>query len=435
MLISFSVTNFRSIREKQTIDMTPASKYHQDLDKVDQKSLSNNLFKTGEKTTPELLKSSVIYGANASGKTSVIRALYAFNAVALYFGANTKRARGKTINFYDPFVLDNKYHNLPTEFEIDFISNKKRYVYSFGYDQKKIHYEKLEFFKDEKKTLIYELKLNNKNQLEESFSGFFEGNKDRALDIIKNTGNNLFLPLNINEDGNGFLNPVYDWIENKLFIYGTNKRFDESAEWIAKSDKNKRNVVEILKRFDLGITDLKVSTSEKNLPQHITDDKDIPDSVKEHLKKQTEVKFKTKSGHSLDQNQISLGTRSIFSLTSLIFPVLENGGVLFFDELEQNLHSDILIYIVQMFHDPKINKGNGQIIFTALNDIFLEKDLLGKNHNLFRRDQVWFVNKANDASDFYSLVEFPAVRKDRNIAQKYRNGDFGAKPAIRTFRW
>lgn len=135
MLISFSATNFRSLKEKQTISLEVASKYH------DSGELKNNLFETDKNTSLKLLKSAAIYGANASGKTSLIRAVYAFNHVAMCFDRDEKdvqkRSRGQAISAYDPFLLDNKTKTNPTEFEIDFIAEKVRYVYGFSYDREK----------------------------------------------------------------------------------------------------------------------------------------------------------------------------------------------------------------------------------------------------------------------------------------------------------
>lgn len=435
MLISFSVTNFRSIKERQVIDMQVATKYHKKTTKA-KDALENNFFKTGNESVPELLKSAVIYGANASGKSSLIRAVYAFNHVAMCFekrGKEKKRSRGDLIVAYDPFLLDEKSRKNPTEFEIDFITEGVRYVYGFIYDQKKIHSEKLEFYNSKEKELVYELKLDKKNQLVANFTKHFKGNKNRALDIIKNTGNNLFLLLNINEDGNKFLNPVHDWIANRLSIENDHDSFLQTLYWIQSGGKNKKNVLELLKKIDVGIVDFDIETVERELPKHIIKDEEIPEAIKLMWKKEPIVRFKTSNGYVLNRGQISLGTGAAFSLCSVIFPILERGGILFFDEFEKSLHPDVFIHFIKMFHNSKINKGNGQIIFTAHNDILLEKE-----YKVLRRDQVWFTNKTNksQATELYSLAEFPIETKKRdNIVELYRNHSYGARPILREFQW
>jgi AAA15 family ATPase/GTPase len=435
MLISFSITNFRSIKNKQTIDMGVATKYHKKITRAGGTSnnLENNFFKTGHESISELLKSTVIYGPNASGKTNLIRAVYDFCNIIMCSDKNgNKRLRGDFIGAYDPFLLDEKSCKQPTQFEIDFIAEGIRYIYCFSYDHKRIYYERLEFYNGNKKELIYELKLDKKNKLEEIFTQYFSGKKDRSLDILRNTENNLFLPLNINEDGNKFLNPVYDWIENKLSVRNDHNSFWQTEYWISNNAGNKKNTVELLKKIDVGIGDLEVEISERELPKDIIESKEISDAFKLALKKEPVVRFKTINGYTLNKSQISLGTGAVFSLCSVILPILENGGVLFFDELERSLHPDAFIYIVKMFHDPKINKGNGQIVFTAHNDILLDKE-----YGILRRDQIWFTSKSNSqATELYSLAEFPTETKKRdNIVERYRNHCYGARPNLKEFRW
>ncbi len=428
MLISFSATNFRSLKEKQTIKLEAASKYHDD----DEDKLKNNLFESDKKNSLKLLKSAAIYGANASGKTSLIKAVYAFNHVAMCFDGDEKgaqkRSRGKSISDYDPFLLDKKTATQPTEFEIDFIAEKVRYVYSFSYDSQKIHREKLEFYFKGKKELIYDIQLGKKDVLKTEFTDHFEGKKERALDIFENTQNNLFLPLNINEDGNKFLNPVYDWIGEKLIIENDHDSFFQTASWIKKDPKNKVNALKILSSIDPNIIDFEVE--EVKPTQRMIDDPNVPSFLKKPLLR---TKFKTNQGAYFRESQLSEGTQSIFSLCSVILPILQEGGVLFFDELEKSLHPDALLQVVKMFHDPKINKGNGQIIFTAHNDILLEKEF-----GVFRRDQIWFAGKSqkSGASEIYSLSEFPVPTKKRdNIVERYRNHAYGARPLLKNFYW
>jgi len=429
MLISFSATNFRSIKGKQTIDMEIATKYHEEKKTS---SLKNNFFKTGDETAPKLLKSAVIYGANASGKTNFIRAVYAFNHVVMCFRVKEgKRSRGNSILAYDPFVLDKENHEKPTEFEVDFIAEGKRYVYGFSYDRNKIHREFLECYFDGKKELVYELKLNAKNKLVENFTDRFEGKKDRALNIIKNTENNLFLPLNINEDGNKFLNPIYDWIAEKLLIEEDHENFGQTLRWIKKDKKNKEKALEVLKNIDVGIVDFEIEESERDLPKRFAEDEEVPEEIKLEMKKVLTIRFVTVNGYSLSSGQLSLGTKAAFSLCSVVFPIFANGGVLFFDELDQSLHPDVLLYFVKMFYNPKINKGNGQIVFTAHNDILLEKE-----YEVFRRDQVWFTSKTKktQSTELYSLAEFSAETRNRdNIAELYRNNHYGARPHLKEF--
>jgi hypothetical protein len=428
MLISFSVANFRSFKEKQTIDLRTIKKFHS------AKNFANNYFDSKLKNTGELLKSSAIYGANASGKSNLIKAVYVFNIMALNLeNEMNSRKRNESIKHYEPFALDEDFKKKPTEFEIDFIAEKTRYRFSFGYDNNKIHYEKLEFLKENSASdnfkLIYYWQFDKNDQLSTNFTNEFQGNKDRSLEILKNTQNNLFLFLNVNEDGNKFLNPIYDWIGEKLFIAFSHNNFNKTKLWIMKDPKNKKITLDLIKKFDLGIKDFKIEEIE--IPIYF---KDIEASKteKEKFRKETftRVFFFAKTNHKLNESQISLGTKAIFSMASQIFPVLIDGGILFFDELDSSLHPDILLEVIKMFHNPKINIGNGQIIFTIHNDILLDKE-----YKIFRRDQVWFASKDQQTHDsfLYSLAEFTSetITAKDNIVDLYRANHFGARPLIR----
>jgi len=431
MLISFSVSNFRSIKGKQTVEFSANEKYHS----KGQPHLKNNIFATKNKQVPNLLKSIALYGSNASGKSNLVKSWFCFGTMIL----STKRKRGKIIEKFDPFILEKKFQK-PTIFEIDFIaSNSTRYLYEFAFDSSQIHYEKLSSYKDGvdvSPKLIYEIGFK-KNKLYHDFKDSFEGNKDKALDLFENTQNNLFLPLNINEDGNKFLNPIYDWIQNYAeVIFDHKDQYFETMKWIDKDKKNKEKVVKLLQKFDLNIADIEIEFEEIKLPKDIEEDPDFNDEMKKNMRiKKPVVTFINPNGTRLKTNKMSLGTLNLFSISAPIFKILADGGVLFFDEIDRSLHPDILLEIVKMFHDKNINQGNGQVLFTAHNDILLDKiydKKLDEKISLFRRDQIWFVSKdeKEQSSQFYSLDQFNGVRDNDNISTRYRNHEFGARPFI-----
>jgi hypothetical protein len=195
------------------------------------------------------------------------------------------RKRNEPIKHYEPFALDDDFKKKPTEFEIDFISKQTRYRFSFGYDRKKIHYEKLEFLKENSANdnfkLIYHLQFDKNDQLITNFTNEFQGNKDKALEILQNTHNNLFLFLNVNEDGNKFLNPIYDWIANKLNIFFDHDNFEMTREWMIEDPKNKKLTIDLIKKFDLGIKDIKFE--EIDIPKKFFEDPKVPEEIKEKV--------------------------------------------------------------------------------------------------------------------------------------------------------
>ena len=419
MLISFSIANFRSFKGKQTIDLTLESQL--------KKAHSNNIFKTKNKQIPKLLKSAVLYGANASGKSNLIKGFYRCAIMIL----DKSRQRGDKIKFFDPFLLDDKNNSQPTEYEINFIaSNNVRYVYSFGFDEKQIHYEKLESYKNEKnsiKQLIYQIGFNK----EEFYCDFSKKQPDILdsinIEAFKNTKNNLFLNLSVNS-GDSSLNPVYDWFKNYAEAMFEHDDHDlDSFLWL-KETENKKKLLEIIKKFDLAITDINIIETEIDLPLRIKEDQNIPQEIKNELRKRIipffvhkttegkEIKFKTK--------QISEGTLNLITIVPQLLQIFTKGGILFFDELDRSIHPDILVELIKMFHNPQYNTKNAQLIFTAHNDILLDKE-----YNLFDHHQVWFVSKddADQSSQLYCLQQF---EKTKNITASYRNHQYGARPYI-----
>jgi len=417
MLISFSLANFRSFKGKQTIDLTLATKL--------KPTHPDNIFKTNNKKVPELLKSIALYGSNASGKSNLIKG---FRNCALMI-LDHQRQRGDEIDLFDPFLLDTKVDSQPTEYEIDFIaSNNVRYVYSFGFDAHKIHYEKLESYENKKsstKKLIYKIGFEKEKIYHENLQSDL-----RNIDIFNNTKNNLFLNLSVNS-GNSLFNPVYDWFKNYAEAMFSHDQYDRySFLWI-KAEENKKKLLKLIKKFDLSIIDIDIIEKEGDLPSHITENQDIPQELKNRLKTRIYPYFihKTQEGKEkrFSANQISEGTLNLITIAPQLFQILTTGGVLFFDELDCSIHPDILVELVKMFHDKKINQNNAQLIFTAHNDI-----LLDKNYNLFSRDQVWFVSKddADQSSQLYCLKQFKDKRSSENIASRYRDFEYGARPFI-----
>jgi uncharacterized protein len=125
--------------------------------------------------------------------------------------------------------------------------------------------------------------------------------------------------------------------------------------------------------------------------------------------------------------QESDGTKRLFNLAGPWLDVLENGYVLFFDELNLHLHPHLAHFLVELFHNPAINKKNAQLIFTTHDTSILGQDI-------FRRDQIWFCDKnVQQATDFYPLTDFhPRDSERENTELRYLNGRYNAIPYIST---
>ncbi|MFM7620117.1 MAG: AAA family ATPase [Alphaproteobacteria bacterium] len=432
MLISFSVANFRSIKDEQTINFRASSKYS-----GDSRQFQNNIFKTNNLQIAELVRATALYGANASGKSNLIKAFYNCGSIVLY-----KKNRGDQIST-DPFLLNSKIKELPTSYSIDFIAkNQVRYIYSFSFDNNRIHHEKLEYFENKTNSsakLIYEITFKKGRYI---FSDNLNDKLgEQTRNIFKNTENNLLLHLLVNVNTDNYVDPdniipVYDWFKFNLEVMFSHDQFSiNSLLLLHKNKAIKKSVLDLVKKFDLSIIDIEIEeyVDEKFL-KFIETASDIPEAIKNKYKSSKPMMLRPKFVHkyqnkkiNFKESQVSSGTRNLIYLLPQVFLALSRGGVLIFDEIDCSLHPDILLEVVKIFQNPEFNKTNAQILFTVHNDILLEK-----SYELFRRDQVWFASKDdNDQStQIYSLADFNNIRNDHNIVKHYRNHEYGARPFI-----
>lgn len=427
MLISFSVANFRSIKDKQTINFQASSKYS-----GDSRQFQNNIFKTNNLQIPELVRACALYGANASGKSNFIKAFYECGSMVLA----DKNNRGEKI-FTDSFLLDKKTQELPTSFSIDFIAqNKVRYIYSFSFNSTRIIHEKLEYFDNKENSLpklSYEINfVKNDYNFSDSSKNF-----EPVKNTFKNTENNLLLNLLVNEAGNKEFNPVYDWFKVNLEVMFEHDDFrNESFKLLKNNNTLKKSVLDLVKKFDLSIVDIEFEEYVNEELLKIIEEKhqNLANDIKNKKIPNPAIRLRPKFVHkyqnkkiNFKESQVSCGTRNLIYLLPQVFLALSSGGVLIFDEIDRSLHPDILVEVIKIFHNPEFNKTNAQILFTVHNDILLEK-----KYKLLRRDQVWFASKDdNDQStQIYSLADFNNIRNDHNIVKHYRNHDYGARPFI-----
>ncbi|SGZ97625.1 FIG00486859: hypothetical protein [Bathymodiolus thermophilus thioautotrophic gill symbiont] len=414
MLLEFSVTNFRSIKEKQTLSLLKTKK----------NELENN-FTTVELSTGktlEVLNSAVIYGANASGKSNLVLALGAMLYIVQdSFGYQPDQG----VKNIEPFLLSKESVNQPTEFELDLIDDGIRYVYGFSATQEKIIDEWLyQYPKGSPQNLI--------DRQSTSQWGVMNGLKGKKKIWQESTkDNSLFLSTAVQL--NSELLSIVFFALGKL--KGAHKGFSGSYGFTChkanKSKEDKQEILEFIKAASIDIEDFSV-LEEK------VDAETISDEFKKILKEEnldsSKLKnFKVETQHlsndgnivSFDfQDQESDGTQKLFMLSGPWLDVLENGYCLVMDELHNSLHPKLVAYLVSMFHNPEINKNAAQLIFVTH-----ETSLL--NQDTFRKDQVWFCEKENNATKFFSLADFKVRKGVDNLESAYLSGRYGAVPYLK----
>lgn len=417
MLIEFSVANFLSFKDKKTLSMVAAS-IHEHAE--------TNIIVTEKH---ELLNGAIIYGANASGKSNFIKALSTMTRLVLNsFERSSTDELGIT-----PFLLNTETIDKPSFFEILFFINNIRYRYGFEVDNISI---RSEWLYEAKKNIEKPLFLRIEDGIE-VFSTYKEG---KHLEE-KTRDNALFLAV-VDQFNGKIANSLMQWFKNCITISGlSHERYKTFTFSMLESNNSKTILQDFYHKLDLGFEDIRIIKKAFNAS-------DLPKSLPENVIKQMATDFE---GHTLigvktlhkkfDANnqfvsheefdmrqQESSGTNKVFNISGPIFDVLREGGVLVIDELDASLHPILTLAITKLFNSITQNQKNAQLIFSTHDTNLLSYDV-------YRRDQVYFIEKDNfGASDLYSLVEYKEqgkkIRKDRSFEKDYIQGRYGAIPYI-----
>lgn len=444
MLIRVYIENFLSFNEGIEFSMI----------KGNGKSLPHHVIKT-KRNDIDLLKTAILYGANASGKSNFIKAVQFAKELII---------KGREKNQSIPincFKLDDACINKPSKFEFEFRVHEKNYAYGFLLSSEKIIEEWLYEFDKEKDKKIFTRKTSG-NEIEIEFENInFENKKaeDRlnfiALDTLPNQ---LFLTelnhRNIENIKNiNSLIDSYEWFDDYLFTIFPHSKF-QVLEFLLKKSKNfSLNFSEMLHSFDTGID--KVIIQEVNFEKVIADVpeeimKDMMDNLekgedsiisseeKRYLvsknqnndlifsKLMTHHQSQKKNDKILfESNEESDGTRRMFDLIPIFLGFKDNqkqGRVGLIDELDRSLHPILVRQLLKLFTD--LNRdSNNQLIATTHESNLLDLKLL-------RNDEIWFVQKNEiGETQMYSLAEFKP-RNDKEIRKGYLNGRYGAIPFL-----
>jgi len=422
MLIEFSVTNFRSLRQRQTFSMTKAT---------GDELLETNTFAINAVNDFEFLRSAVIYGANASGKSNFICALESMRGMVIESAAGRKRGDKLPVT---PFRLSQATLNEPSEFEVVFIVDQVRYQYGFSATAERIHEEWLLAYPKGRPQRWIDRAWNAESQSYDwALGDKLIGEKQKQLWQKSTRDNALFLSTAVQLNSEQ-LQPIYDWFSEKLHL--TNIRgWGPSFSASLCETEEKEQVLDFLRAADLNIEDIIID-------KEAFDINSLPDDMPEHVKVEISREMKGKQlldiktvHKSTEGNLITFefedesdGTRKLFSFAGPWIDTLANGYVLFIDELHDNLHPRLVKFLVQLFHSKETNPNNAQLIFTTHETSILSQDV-------FRRDQIWFTEKdRNQASAVYPLTDFSPRKGRENLELAYLSGRYGALPYVRPLK-
>lgn len=426
MLVEFKVGNFRSFRETQVLSLVASR----------DKSRPENLIRL---KGFRLLKSAAVYGPNAGGKSNLIRALGFMEAFVRL--SATEMNLGDSIGNAIPFRLDLASRDKPSTFEIAFILNDIQYRYGFSTTAERVHDESLTSFSSSGRPQVwFERKFST---VDKTYQWHFKEPLNRDGDLLRDKTRDNGLVLSRGADLNiKPLNDVFLWFRSKMWVYDLSQPphflMAKTAKQVKQDNPLAQRVLEMVKHADLGIKGI-LATEE---PLRF---EEMPEPLREPMKTfltelgvisgtDTKVNLSVKAVHGVegtdaeelfDIRDESSGTQRFFALAGRFLDVLDRGALLIVDELDCSMHPLLTRKLVEFFHNPQINTKGAQLVF-ATHDVTL------MTPELFRRDQVWIVEKGQQgASELFSLHDFKTGKKPRSSEAFQRNylwGRYGGVP-------
>lgn len=421
MLIEFEVGNFLSFHQPMRLSMLAAKPFKE--------FEADNVFEVDGR---RVLKSAIVYGANASGKSNLLAALSHMRRLVL--NSSKEGQAGEPIDVR-PFKLAVESVGRPSRFEVATRIDGIGYRYGFEADSTRIAAEWLFESADRKERALF---LREGDGIDVR-DGFAEG----EMLTDKTRDNALF--LSVAAQFNGVIaSRILRWFREMMVLHGwRDDIFDESSVVMLQDPRQHGKMLELIRAADIGIGDIKVSKPEEpDLLSALLKDGKRPRFAVKDGKLQV-VSLSSVHGQYSDGERVgaavldfdteeSEGTKKFFDLLGPVLKCLEDGGTAVIDEIDAKLHPLLTRAVVGLFNSKEANPRNAQLI-TCTHDTGLLRD--GK----FRRDQIWFVEKSRcEATDLYSLAEFKlpkgtSVRKDASFEKDYIQGRYGAIPFLGDF--
>lgn len=419
MIIDFSVKNFRSIKDLQTISfMTTGLKSSEENSNVD----TNNIVSFDNF---HLFKTIGIYGANASGKSNIIKALD-------YFIDAIKREPSNVSNLStlcDPFLYQDTDED--SFFQITMLIDGKKYRYGFTVRQNDLINENLDN-KISKERITNEWLFGVK---EKNMAEFFTRKNNKIKnDTLQNKekipplsyDHTLYLTHTAAFDKDSICQKIRNYFIG--FVASNLNNNHEDFRWMSiiylKNDIAKKEFLNLLSSFNIKYEEAELQEDEDVAKKKVFPQNKIS-FTKSYINKKNKI-----SNVSLNlYNNESSGTQKLFDLTGLLLRAysLPRPAIIILDEIDSNFHPYLLIKLIELFNNPKINRSNSQLLFTSHDTNLMSPSIM-------RRDQFYFTEKNDDNSTrLYSLSDLKGVRNDADFAKQYLAGFYGALPILEDY--
>lgn len=444
MLITFSIENFLSFKERHTFSMVAG---------MGGRSKAHHLIKKTSKKEVNLVKTAVLYGANASGKSNLVKAIH-FGQQLLLKGT----AANHSLDF-QPFKLDKNSLKKPSRIEFEIKHNGRCYAYGFSFNKRQIEGEWLYLIDNKRSKAIFEREYNEfdlqplqaRNTAKQAqFLEFIAmGTPENQLFLTEINHRNVQEHVNAIDD---LLN-VLDWFQNTLTIWYPHSKTPSLEFELQQSERLTSMYKEFLSYFDTGIDGISLEEIEM-------DQTELPERVKEDVKNSllnrssdkttaiidnpvkniryffskneadeilvcklmTKHKIEGTNGEMsyFDVHEESDGTQRIMDFIPMLIDLFAGDNVFIVDEMERSLHPNLIYELLDLFLERSIGV-NSQLILASHATALLTQDLL-------RKDEIWFVKKGpTGASSIYSLEDYN-IRFDKKIRKDYLLGRYQAIP-------
>lgn len=419
MIASFHVENFMSFRKEVTFSFEPT----RDQFLLDEYT---HTIKEGVK----LLKIGVVYGANASGKTNLLQALNALrNIICL-----PKEAKGKILDLV-PFLMDDNSRNLPTRFELSFYIGSEKYLLQLIADQKRIYSEKLQFYPSSKAALLYYRRYDEEQGLTViNWGGYLSLSKKSCLAIEGNTIENMSVLAAWSKSNveTSRLNAVYSYFSEQFYRHVSLAIYAKDTLAQDEGGAALAFVCRFLKASDFNIADVAIEEEEIHLDDTLSSfitALPIEDNIKSEWlkdgvirKKQFVFSHHTANGEfKLPEYLESAGTLQMLALSVLLYKVLHKESIIFIDEIESNLHYELLSYFLRTFLASSTIAS--QILLTT-------HDLNLLNEDFIRRDAIWFAQKDESATTELTRLSDYGLHKNVSPYNAYKQNKLAPLPFL-----
>lgn len=430
MLVNFKFKNFKSFYNENELSLQATK--DNELKEINTFDVDENLFNKVEEH--ELLKSTIIFGGNASGKSNIIKGLtYMYNVIRL----SPAQQFSNIVKLNEYYAFYENACNEPSLYEVEIIKNGNLYRYGFTILHEKIEKEWL-YKRSERNSLVFE-RTGNKIKI--------TGN-ETALSLINIPETTLFLSIgvNFNFSISNYLKDVLDWFNDLIIVFENN--VNSLDIYSVENEKYKNLAIEILSKADIGIKNMNV------IKDKVADLNDLNAVLAFNMQfqanpsKYTQLKQENNNMYNIDlDTQFDIynnknekvgtkdimlfkdrgfhseGTIRLLCYLGYILAALDKGKVILIDEIDSKLHFLVADYLIKMFNSIDKNPHNAQLICTAHNVMLMDEDL--------RRDQIYFTSKdMYGVSTLVSLADYKGVRKNDLFSKKYLAGFYSKLPNL-----